>query len=118
MRLCVRHGVDPVPDHHGLHRCPADCLAPPGLLRRGRALMATDVRSTDGSLPGAGGSALRSVDLAARKRQLRANLKGICLHLLVGGVGLCYFFPVFWMLLASTRTDADSFHFPPRIIPP
>jgi multiple sugar transport system permease protein len=79
--------------------------------------MATDAHLQDGSLPEASGSALRSVDLAARKRQLRANLKGIGLHLLVGGVGLCYFFPVFWMLLASTRTDADMFHFPPLIIP-
>ena len=79
--------------------------------------MATDVRSPDESFSGAGGSAVLAVDLAARKSRRRANLKGMGLHLLVGGVGLCYFFPVFWMLLATTRTDADMFLFPPPIIP-
>jgi multiple sugar transport system permease protein len=36
---------------------------------------------------------------------------------LVGGVGLIFVFPVIWMVLASTRTDAEIFQWPPVIIP-
>lgn len=79
--------------------------------------MATDMHVQDMSLQDAAGGPVLAVDLAARKSRLRANVRGLGLHLLVGGVGLCFFFPVLWMVLASTRTDADMFHFPPLIIP-
>lgn len=59
----------------------------------------------------------RSADLAALRSQRRATLRAFRLHLLVGAVGLCFFFPVFWMVLSSVRTDADMFKFPPVIIP-
>jgi multiple sugar transport system permease protein len=54
---------------------------------------------------------------AIQKSIWRARLRGIGLHILVGSVGLCYFFPVFWMLLSSVHTEADLFQFPPVIIP-
>jgi multiple sugar transport system permease protein len=79
--------------------------------------MATVPNSQTGSPTVTTGSVAPSFDPAARKRQRRRKLKTIGPHLLVGGVGLIYFFPVFWMLLASTRTDAEMFQFPPAIIP-
>lgn len=66
---------------------------------------------------GTNGIVARSADASARARQRRRLLRSVRTHLLVGSLGLLYFFPVFWMLLASTRTDAEMFHFPPHIIP-
>jgi multiple sugar transport system permease protein len=79
--------------------------------------MATDVQAQDSPQLEAAGSMAIAADLAARRSQRRANLRGLGMHLLVGGVGLCFFFPVFWMLLSSVRTDEDMFKFPPVIIP-
>ena len=70
-----------------------------------------------GTPPATSGFVAPSFDPAARKRRRRRVLKTVGPHLLVGGVGLVYFFPLFWMLLASTRTDAEMFQFPPAIIP-
>jgi multiple sugar transport system permease protein len=53
----------------------------------------------------------------ARTRQWRGRWRSVGLHLLVGGVGLLYAFPVLWMLLTSTHTDAEILQFPPAIIP-
>ena len=81
--------------------------------------MATAPRLQNGPVLGTTGrfSAALASDRLARKRRRREVLRSSGLHLLVGGVGLAYFFPVFWMLLASVRTDADMFHFPPLIFP-
>lgn len=49
--------------------------------------------------------------------QWRDRMATIGKHVLVGGVGLLFVFPVVWMLLASTRNDAEIFLFPPEIIP-
>lgn len=54
---------------------------------------------------------------AARRHPWRQVLQTIGKHLLVGGVGLVFVFPVIWMFLASTRTDAEIFQWPPEIIP-
>jgi multiple sugar transport system permease protein len=56
-----------------------------------------------------------SLQRAVQRSQRRAQLQGLGLHLVVGGVGLCFFFPAFWMLLSSVRPEADLFQFPPVI---
>jgi multiple sugar transport system permease protein len=63
------------------------------------------------------GAATGYVVPARRAHEWRDRLRTLGLHLLVGGVGLVWVFPVLWMLLASTRTDAEIFQFPPAIIP-
>jgi multiple sugar transport system permease protein len=57
------------------------------------------------------------VEAAFRARRRTAIRNSIGRHVLVGGIGLIYFFPVLWMLLAATRTDAEMYQFPPVIIP-
>lgn len=81
--------------------------------------MASVARSQHGPALGMADTtgAAPAANTVARTHRWRDFLRSSGLHLLVGGVGLCYFFPVFWMLLASTRTDADMFRFPPVIFP-
>ena len=71
----------------------------------------------------------RSTDIASRRAQRHAIARGVrtrrwrglpragALHLLVGGVGVVFAFPFVWMLMISTRPDADIFRFPPALIP-
>jgi multiple sugar transport system permease protein len=63
------------------------------------------------------GSKDRTTSSQQRARVWRRRLTTIGKHLLVGGVGLLFAFPVFWMVLMSVRTDAEIFEFPPRLIP-
>jgi multiple sugar transport system permease protein len=55
--------------------------------------------------------------VAVGRRGWRERLRSLGLHVLVGGVGVLFAFPVVWMVLASTRSDAEIFRFPPSIIP-
>jgi multiple sugar transport system permease protein len=79
--------------------------------------MATTHHPEDASALQAHGAATGYAVPMARTRPWRGRLRTVGLHLLVGGVGLLYAFPVLWMLLTSTRTDAEIFQFPPAIIP-
>ncbi len=59
----------------------------------------------------------RDASSGQRARVWRRRATAFGKHLLVGGVGLLFAFPVFWMVLMSVRTDAEIFEFPPRLIP-
>jgi multiple sugar transport system permease protein len=52
-----------------------------------------------------------------RARTWRKGSSTIAKHILVGGVGLLFAFPVLWMVMISVRTDAEIFEFPPRLFP-
>ena len=85
-----------------------------GLLRGGVALMSTlpSVQQASALPTTTGVEHVKPPSVIWRLR-----LAAIAKHLLVGGVGLCFAFPVLWMVMISTRTDAEIFQFPPRIIP-
>lgn len=53
----------------------------------------------------------------AARHKWQNRLRSVGLHVLVGGVGFLFAFPVLWMVLSSTQTDAEIFQFPPAIIP-
>ena len=42
--------------------------------------------------------------------------KGLWLTLLTYGIALIFFFPIFWMVLTSFKTEADAFAFPPQLM--
>jgi len=54
---------------------------------------------------------------ATARLRRRARLRGVGLHLLVGGVGVLFAFPFVWMIMISTREDAEIFRFPPALLP-
>jgi multiple sugar transport system permease protein len=61
----------------------------------------------------------RGSDTLSRQRAQawRRRSSSVGKHILVGGVGLLFAFPVVWMVLNSVRTDSEIFEFPPRLIP-
>jgi ABC-type glycerol-3-phosphate transport system permease component len=63
------------------------------------------------------GSEVGGVSKNYQARVWRRRLGTLGKHLLVGGVGVIFAFPVIWMVLISVRTDAEIFEFPPRIFP-
>ncbi len=52
-----------------------------------------------------------------RVRRRSSLLRAAGAHLLVGGVGLVFLFPLVWMLLTSLKTSAEILSLPPTFLP-
>src|SRR5579862_9609577 len=61
----------------------------------------------------------RRAAVATRRRVRRQArlLRVVGAHLLVGGVGLCFFFPLLWMVLTSLKTPTEILSLPPTFLP-
>ncbi len=79
-------------------------------------MMDTTPAAQPGPLPQVG-KGTRGLAPTKRAQSWRRRLTSVGKHLLVGGVGFVFAFPVIWMVLISVRTDAEIFQFPPRIFP-
>lgn len=78
--------------------------------------MAT-IRTVDEVPARQAGSSVRSTAPRRGAGVWRDRASGAAKHILVGGVGLLFAFPVLWMVMISVRTDAEIFEWPPRLIP-
>lgn len=58
----------------------------------------------------------RTSDTAPEPRRKKANAANVWLGVVAWVVGIAFFFPVFWMVLTSFKTEADAYTTTPKII--